>query len=143
MNLKKKNSPGPVLLHKFVRTHKSDFVSATPHYATILYPDGRESKVSTNDLAPPLPKELSTRNYSSLTPVTPPEVLSPSDDLPVAHGIEDSKHTPEMKDNLSYHPGVTHRLQDGEPLKLEDDHVEEPLRRSSQIRKPVDRLTYS
>ncbi|KAK3868230.1 hypothetical protein Pcinc_026359 [Petrolisthes cinctipes] len=87
--------------------------------------------------------ELSTHNYSSLPPVTPPDVLSPSDDLPVAHGIEDSKHSPEMKDNLSYHPGVVHRPQDGEPLKPEDDHVQEPLRRSLQVRKPVDRLTYS
>ncbi|XP_045103909.1 uncharacterized protein LOC123512200 [Portunus trituberculatus] len=52
-------SPGPVLLRKFVRTSKSDplveevdLESATPHYAHIRYPDGRQSTVSTKDLAP-------------------------------------------------------------------------------------------
>lgn len=142
-------SLGPVLLRKFVRTHKSDslvepvdLVNATPHYARIRYPDGRESTVSTSDLAP-APKEPSTHSTSSLPPDTPPDILSPPVDLSVGHGLEDSKHAEETEDNASYHPGVPLRPQDGELLKPEDVHVEEPLRRSSRVRKPVDRLTYS
>ncbi|KAK4296252.1 hypothetical protein Pmani_031251 [Petrolisthes manimaculis] len=109
--------------------------------SSFLHPCVIKQLVSTSDLAP-APKELSTHNYSSLPPVTPPDVPSPSDDLPVAHGIEDSKHTPEKQDNLSYNPGVAHRPQDGEPLKPEDNLALESLRRSSRVRKPVDRLTY-
>ncbi|KAK4323210.1 hypothetical protein Pmani_006089 [Petrolisthes manimaculis] len=99
--------------------------------SSFLHPCVIKQLVSTSDLAP-APKELSTHNYSSLPPVTPPDVPSPSDDLPVAHGIEDSKHTPEKQDNLSYNPGVAHRPQDGEPLKPEDNLGLESLRRSSR-----------
>ena len=52
------SKPGPVFLRRFVR-NKSDplvdeveLLHANPSYAHIRYPDGRESSVSLNDLAP-------------------------------------------------------------------------------------------
>ena len=54
------SAPNKVLLRKFVRncksdplTEKVDLLYANPNYATIRYSDGRESTVSTRDLAPP------------------------------------------------------------------------------------------
>ena len=53
------SSPGPVLLRRFNRTSKYDplvqevqLLEANPNYAFIRYPDGRESTVSLQDLAP-------------------------------------------------------------------------------------------
>ena len=52
-------SPGPVLLQKHVRTHKSDplvetvrLLHANPQYAYVAYHDGWEDTVSIRDLAP-------------------------------------------------------------------------------------------
>ncbi|XP_047137392.1 uncharacterized protein LOC124813900 [Hydra vulgaris] len=58
-------TPGPIFLRRFVRTNKNDnlvdkveLVDVNPTYANIRYPDGRESTVSLQDLAPyPAPKE--------------------------------------------------------------------------------------
>ena len=51
---------GLVLLRKFVRNSKSDplvepvdLITATPHFARVRHPDGREATVSTKDLAEP------------------------------------------------------------------------------------------
>lgn len=50
---------GPALLRKFVCQHKSDplvepveIISVTPNFARIRFPDGRQSTVPTEDLAP-------------------------------------------------------------------------------------------
>ena len=52
------SEPGPVLLRKFVRTSKNDplvdrveLLEANSHYAHVRFPNGRESTVSTHDLA--------------------------------------------------------------------------------------------
>ena len=52
-------TPGPILLRKFVKTHKNDdlveevqLVEANSTYASIRYADGREGTVSISDLAP-------------------------------------------------------------------------------------------
>jgi len=77
------STPGPVLLRKFVRQSKSDdlvepvdLVSATPHYARVRYPNGRESTVSTRDLAP-TGVEASPRDSSS---PGEPEGLAPMEE---------------------------------------------------------------
>ena len=51
--------PGPVLLRRFVRSHKNEplvdqvqLLESNPTSASIKYPDGRESTVSVKDLAP-------------------------------------------------------------------------------------------
>ena len=60
------NSGGPVLLRRFVRNSKHDpvcdevtLVQANNSFSRIKYPDGRETNVSTGDLAPcPDPQNL-------------------------------------------------------------------------------------
>lgn len=69
------SSPGPILLRKFVRNSKSDplvgpvnLVSATPYYAHIRHPDGRESTVSTRDLAPSPGDRVPSAESAPVTP---------------------------------------------------------------------------
>ncbi|XP_004207810.1 uncharacterized protein LOC101239223 [Hydra vulgaris] len=58
-------TPGPIFLRRFVRTNKNDnlvdkveLVDVNPTFANIRYPDGRESTISLQNLAPyPAPKE--------------------------------------------------------------------------------------
>ena len=70
-------NPGPVLLRRFVRTSKSDplvdkvdLIDSNRSFACIRYPDGRESTVSVQDLAPyptdseTLPPQQSTQQFS-------------------------------------------------------------------------------
>ena len=122
-------SPGPILLRKFVRSFKSDplverveLVTATPHYARVRYQDGRESTVSTSDLAP------SPRNQS------PPQ----SEQSPPA-GIPDALGSP-SKDAV-YAPPPTEQAPSPVADKREDGQ-QDTLRRSIRIKKPVDRQTY-
>lgn len=123
------SSPGPILLRKFVRTSKSDplvepvdLLSATPHYAQIRHPNGRETTVSTKDLAPFPRDQMHTESPSPQTLVDLPaspivtEVLPiPNDQVPQTANNSDS--------NLC------------EPVPIPD-----AIRRSSRVRKPVDRL---
>lgn len=77
---------GPALLRKFVRQSKSDplvepveVISATPNFARIRFPDGRESTVSTGDLTATAPSE-------SLSPTPVPDSPPFTDmDHPLGH----------------------------------------------------------
>ena len=67
--------PGPVLLRKCVRASKNDdlvdkveLIDANPTFASIRYPDGRESTVSLHDLAP-CPPDLTQNRVGSASPV--------------------------------------------------------------------------
>ena len=69
--------PGPVLLHRFVRTSKNDplvdevgLTDVNPTYARVRYPDGRESSVSLRDLAP-------CSSASNQSPPLEPQFLQP------------------------------------------------------------------
>ena len=75
--------PGPVLLRKHVRTHKSDplvekvrLIQANPKYAHVAFRDGREDTVSLRDLAP--------MGAPSIV-ADPPSSSSPPG-VPVSHG---------------------------------------------------------
>ena len=66
---------GPVLLQKFVRASKNDdlvdkveLIDVNPTFASIRYPDGRESTVSLQDLAP-CPPDLTQNRVDSVPPV--------------------------------------------------------------------------
>ena len=70
--------PGPALLRRFVR-NKADplcdeieHLEANPNFAYIRYPDGRESTVSTEDLAPCPDTVLTKTNRECLDDSTPP-----------------------------------------------------------------------
>lgn len=139
------SSPGPVLLRKFVRSSKSDplvepvdLVTATPHYAKVRFPDGRESTVSTKDLAPS-PKSSATPQVSP-PPSTPPENLQ--DSLTTSHGNQHGNHhslLPSEGDSRPLCPDVN-----DQPVDETSEPPEKDMpRRSTRIRKPIDRLTYS
>ncbi|XP_045104966.1 LOW QUALITY PROTEIN: uncharacterized protein LOC123500328 [Portunus trituberculatus] len=123
------SSPGPTLLRKFVRSFKTDplverveLVTATPHYARVRYQDGRESTVSTSDLAP-FPRDQSAPQNEQQSPAGIPDALgSPSKDA-------------------VYHPPLTE--QTPSPVAdARDEGKQDSLHRSIRIKKPVDRLTY-
>lgn len=78
---------GPALLRKFVRLRKSDpllepvdIISATPNFARIRFPDGRQSTVSTEDLVPTPVTDPSSTNLES--PVSPDHGTSPDSTTP-------------------------------------------------------------
>lgn len=62
--------------------------SATPHYATIRYPDGRTSTVSTKDLAPAPPDSIPTcvDSAEGAVDATLPDSPSPTLDIPTTNG---------------------------------------------------------
>ena len=105
-------NPGNVLLRKYVRNSKNDpfveeveLIKSNPQYAHIRYPDGRESTVSVQDLAPrgTKPPELSTPTPESApaqepapTQVLPAEAEQQSQPPPVtAEALAPSTSTSE------------------------------------------------
>ena len=77
-------NPGPVLLKRHVRASKTDplvdeveLLQASPYYAHIRYPDGKEDTVFTRHLAP-TGNELKTRipNTDAAPDPTSPEVVA-------------------------------------------------------------------
>ena len=143
------SSPGPVYLRKFVRTSKSDplvepvhLVSATPHCAKVRFPDGRESTVSTGDLSPkgtPPEADLATRD---LFPQGTSPAANPSD----TSQVHDTKAPESALDVVTHNdssPSSPKKC--GTPIKNVPPAPgtpgeREPVRRSTRVRKPVDRL---
>lgn len=128
------SSPGPILLRKFVRISKSDplverveLVSATPHYAGIRYQDGRESTVSTRDLAPsPRGQEKSPSPPQNEQPLT----------------TEDASDTPSSPSKDGDHTPVAEQAPASPTSDSSDSGKPADLRRSTRVKKPADRLTY-
>jgi len=143
--------PGPVLLRKHVRTHKSDplvervqLLHANPQYAYVAYPDGREDTVSIRDLAPagapgttttlnptaPNPYVVHTAPGPQLTPLTPvystPEPQEPSPRTRQSEGTTDDSS------NYNLAPEPTPRSPEPTPQPA--------LRRSQRQIKPPERL---
>ena len=94
------SSPGPVLLHRFVRKSKYDplvdkveLLEANQQYANIQHPDGRESTVSFRDLAP-------CGNNEDISSTEEPEranienALPSSDDNPERDTVRELVYTP-------------------------------------------------
>ena len=124
--------PGPVMLRKFVRRSKSDplvemvdLISVTPHYACVRYPDGRESTVSTRDLAPAGETIVSPAVEADLVNHLPSETEANVDDSG-ASSAEPEHHDLDQTQNL------------GPPPMM---HSTEPLvRRSTRTKRPPIRL---
>ena len=156
------SQPGPVLIRKFVRNSKSDslvepisLINATPHYARVQYEDGREATVSTKDLAPSYEERLPTpiidhhqSNYQA-----------PSHDILTSPSTSSSQRDERSESEVSHFQQAAHDHSLTTPLppsipgdsKLNDlpaslpswtSPRQEPLRRSTRIKKPVDRLGY-
>lgn len=142
------SQPGRVLVRKFVRESKTDpvvepvdLISATPHYARIRHPNGRETTVSTKDLAPagtePLPTEAPPGDDSAKAlPLLSPDAPEP----PKLHSSPPSLLSPTP---MPRSPSVPEKSPCKPEPSNKDETVPKPLRRSSRITKPVDRLNYS
>jgi len=71
--------PGPVLVHKHVRTSNHDdltkkveLLDANPLYASVWHPDGRKHNVSLNDVAPCLQTLVPSEALPTIEPSSPP-----------------------------------------------------------------------
>ena len=131
--------PGTGLLKRHVRAHKSEplveaveLLEANPQYAHVSLPDGRETTVSIQHLAPqgevtPTLEEVTStlENPSVLTPSSPEgtEVMP----KPVSEiGTEALTNTPILDDSST----------SSTPSRAEPP----PLRRSNRSQQPPDRL---
>ena len=117
--------PSPVLLKKFVRNKQDplceevELIEANPNLALIRFSDGRETAVSTSDLAP-----THRPTHEDLAPANANDILeNVSDSLPV-------EETPqlELKSDEKTENGLS-----------SDPTPSEPLRRSSRTRRRPDR----
>jgi transposase InsO family protein len=131
--------PGPVLLRKFVRHCKSDPLVervqlinvSSPHYARVRFQDGRESTVSTSDLAPP-GRSLDDNEMCVDGSVCPSPAL-PNADL--------------LINPVSQEPVLQH--QEAEPQSAAEEAIaaepssREGLRRSTRVRREPDRFSSS
>ncbi|XP_055490140.1 uncharacterized protein LOC129696344 [Leucoraja erinacea] len=146
-------SPGPVLLHRYVRLNKNEhfvdeveLTDVNPSYATIKYRDGRQSTVSLHDLAPcpssPSAPSLLYNTNRELPPSAPSLLDNTNRELPptlptMETSIRNSKivnlnnNMSEVDDQAIYLPPAIET-----PLSPEAP----VLRRSSRRIKPPDRL---
>ena len=125
--------PRTVLLRRFIQNKDDPLVEevellrANPSFAQVRFPSGRESSVSTNDLAP-LPTDVLTSDASKRL-AEPPQLQS--DSLEVLQ-LQQTKEASELKYNES------DVQTEDKNLNTEEDN-NQPLRRSSRIRKPPER----
>lgn len=137
--------PGPVLIRKHVRLNKNDplveqveLLESNPNFSKIRFPDGRETTVSTSDLADPAFKMAErTVNTNEETPLSKPDIdLPPSEeDVNTFEGFDSSVPTYELDCSKDFEQTCS------PPHKLENKNTN-VLRRSDRNRKAPDRLTY-
>lgn len=130
---------GPVLLRKFVRDGKNDdlvrlveLTDVNPTYARVRFPDGRESSVSLQDLAP-VPSSPAD-DESRLTPTRCDGGSSPSDDFPSISDIP----SPVGGGDAS----VLENTGNDSDLQNESQSPVPAVRRSSRINKGVPPIRY-
>lgn len=138
--------PGPVLMKRQVRSSKTDplvdeveLLQATPHYAHVRYPDGRETTVATKHLVVPRRQE---QTYQQ-------SVQSQSDFNFVSVPVATEEHTESKADDSppirASNEGPSNLVPDPQPPEppsidsVDRNEVQLP-RRSTRIRRPVDRL---
>ncbi|KAL7643943.1 UNVERIFIED_CONTAM: hypothetical protein RMT77_005954 [Armadillidium vulgare] len=124
------SSTGPVLLKKYTRQKLDPLVEevrlleANPQHALVRFPSGREETVSIEDLAP----------AGRLTPE------SNKDSSPAGGSLSDKSSGDFSVDQTM--PDVSnHSFSEAVDLERKEPHDDESgLRRSSRVRRPVDRL---
>lgn len=123
---------GPAFIKNYHRTSKSDplvepvqIVSATPHFAKVRYSDGRESTVSTSDLAPQPPGDPQRTAEREVVPAVPTDAITEQvgESISIADEARDEREQLEVsadespdrslhgqtEDPLSFLPGATRR----------------------------------
>ena len=128
--------PGPVLLRKFVRHCKSDPLVepvqlmnvSSPHYARVRFKDGRESTVSTSDLAPP-------GSSLDVNGICQRDALHPTPAFPIVNPpMNPMLKTPVLQ------PPENHLTSADETTKEANETNESSLRRSTRVRREPDRF---
>ena len=113
-----------------------ELLNANPSFSKVRYPDGRESTVSTGDLADPGMVQQS-ENHLNCEP-TQLQETNEHQDLSVNQNSESSLDQPDF-DGFEASDRVINPLQ--ETLDSSSSTTYKPsLRRSSRMRKPPDRL---
>ena len=126
-------SPGKVYLRKFIRdktddlVEEVDLVDSNLHYATIKYSDGKESTVSTKDLAPWVPDPSTKLTDES---PEPPEPASAEMEIIIPESDQATPRPPTIEGSS---PNAVEMGETGDaPV----------LRRSTRASKPPQRLSY-
>ena len=121
--------PGPVLLKKNVRQSKYDpaveeveLIEANPQYAFVKFPNGREATVSIKQLAPSASQEI----VSNI-----PENVQ-----------QNNIEFEQLQSNLNEKSLVSTPANDCSPVIPDETVPLSPIRRSSRLSKPPDRLRY-
>ena len=139
--------PGPVLLRNHVR-NKSDplcleveLIESNTNFAQIRYKDGKESTVSTKDLAPFPSQDLLIQNSDSETPTE--GFQSDNKETPISMTPDNSLINETTNDLSSDMPSSTseNNEQDASPPQDVSKSTTE-LRRSTRSRKPPVRYGY-
>ena len=135
-------TPGRVLMKKNVRASKYDplveeveLLEANHHYAHVRYEDGRETTVSTRQLAPKGESPITQKGADGgvLQPILIENQLPDEQVFPAVEAGEPTVHTP--AEVSTPNPSILNLSQDS---KLQD-----VPRRSMRESKPTSRLTYS
>ena len=137
---------GPVLVKRQVRSSKTDalvneveLLQANPHFAYVRFPDGRETTVSTKQLAPPGQEQVCQQSLESNEAVNPALIPGVTLEHPETTAVESrslvTSNGKELNTNLPPESPTTEGIgMNNSPVKLP------PLRRSKRVRHPVDRL---
>jgi transposase InsO family protein/uncharacterized protein YqgQ len=135
--------PGPVLMKRHIRNKTDDLVNevellhANSHYAQVRFPDGRETTVATKHLAP-RGHQISSPSSLTVTDFTEQQEQPDVSERSVEEEELPSKEEQEQRTEAT-------NMEVEAPTLLGRDTLGEldgalVLRRSSRVRKPVDRL---
>ena len=132
--------PGPILLRRFVRNKNEplvdevDLIEANPSFAKIRYPNGRESTVSVNDLAPcpPSPVENVIENQQ-VTQNSSSQLQEESNENSIEQNTAESSTQEQEVPETSTPSSSTFSFSDANPA----------LRRSTRERRPPQRYGHN
>lgn len=147
------STPGAVLLKRHVRQNKTDplvdeveLLEATPHYAYIKYPDGRETTVSTRHLAPAYrdkdPLDMNIKVDGNNTEICE-EMQIKSEEI-MDKSNEGSDASKQVKEGI--YKNVRIPVKECIPVKegiYDNAAGDKGSRRSQRERRPPERLEYS
>ena len=139
------SQPGPVLLRRHVRSSKNDplideveLIHATPSYAKVRFPTGREATVSLRDIAPTAQSfEQQNQTTSNAETVN----FEETDENNVVDISDRPTNIPDESSEHFHELDTDDDEQNNNAFDKESEQVE--LRRSTRQRRQPDRLMYS
>lgn len=139
------SQPGPVLLKRHVRSSKNEplvdeveLIHATPSYAKVRFPTGKEATVSLRDIAP-IAQTFKQQNETTTSAETVNNQETASNDL--IDVLDRSANIPDETTKNLHELQTDGNEQNNNTFDKESNQVE--LRRSTRQRRQPDRLMYS